>query len=78
MEQGSWHLVEVHLTTRMAAYWIDRRFVAGAALGVAAEGFRRTAPGKFGMVSYITPYLWRNLVVLRPEVHGLRRHVFGD
>lgn len=76
---NAWHLIEVHLTRSIAAYWIDGTFVAAAVLGRATEGFRRTEPGRFGFVTYgeHRGYCWRNAVILKPGVHDLKQHKFG-
>ena len=78
LTNDAWHLVEVHLTARIAAYWINGTFVAAAVLGRATEGVERAEPGRFGFITYGGGgYCWRNAVILRPGVHDLKQHAFG-
>ena len=55
-----WHAVEVHLSKRRAAYYIDGRLFATAAL----KPGDTPDEGYFGMITYATPYLFRRLQVV--------------
>jgi len=64
LSHSKWVLVTVELTTKRAAYWVGGQLIAEADL--TREGTRRATPGWFGMVTYASPYSWRNAVILRP------------
>jgi len=67
LKHAKWHHVNVHLTSRQAAYKIDGVLIASVALNQTAAGASVPRRGHVGMISYASSYTWRNLHIVRPE-----------